>query len=130
MTNDPLNNLGASIARQTAALEKMTLNDPKVNPAKWTYERLVEYIRKFEEDLDEAHEIGARLVSFGNTITFHINDIGYYNPNIITFYGSNENGESMKLIQNETQLSVLLVALKKREDKPKRIGFKLKHEME
>lgn len=134
MNNDFANELGSSIARrmneQAAAMEEMLLNDPKANPAKWVYERLVEYIRKFEENLDEAHEIGARLVSFGNTVTFHINGIGYHNPSIITFYGSNENGEGMQLIQNVTQLSVLLVALKKREDKPKRIGFKLKHEME
>lgn len=43
-----------------------------VNPAAWTYERLGNYIRDFEADLDNEHEIGARLVSFGQSVVFHI----------------------------------------------------------
>jgi hypothetical protein len=75
------------------------------NPARWTYERLGEYIKKFESELDEEHEIGVRLVSFGQTIVFHVEDIGYYGPDIITFYGNNEKGEKLQLIQNLSQLS-------------------------
>jgi hypothetical protein len=93
------------------------------NPARWTYERLGEYIKDFESELDEEHEIGVRLVSFGQTISFHVQNIGYYGPDIITFYGTNENGEKLQLIQNLSQLSFLLIAVKKLQDKPKRIGF-------
>lgn len=93
------------------------------NPARWTYERLGEYIKKFESELDEEHEIGVRLVSFGQTIVFHVEDIGYYGPDIITFYGNNEKGEKLQLIQNLSQLSFLLIAVKKLQDKPRRIGF-------
>ncbi|MEI7817972.1 MAG: DUF6173 family protein, partial [Desulfuromonadales bacterium] len=98
------------------------------NPAKWTHKRLATYIQDFESNLDNEHEIGARLVSFGSAITFHIQDIGYYGPDIITFDGLNDAGETVKLIQNISQLSVLLVAMKKLEEKPRRIGFKLTEE--
>lgn len=99
------------------------LPDSATNPAKWTHKRLGEYIRDFEKDLDDEHEIGARLVSFGQALTFHIENVGYYGPDIISFDGINSNGERVQLIQNISQLSVLLIAMKKLQEKPKRIGF-------
>ncbi len=100
-----------------------TLNKHALNPAEWTYERLGMYIQSFEADLDDEHEIGARLVSFGQEITFHIANIGYHGPDIISFNGLNSNGEKVQLIQHYSQLSVLLVAMKKQQEKPRRIGF-------
>jgi hypothetical protein len=97
--------------------------DRKENPAKWTFKVLTEYIKNFEANLDQEHEIGAHLVSFGREIIFHIRDVGYCSPNIITFYGVNENGENVQLIQNYTQLNVLAIVVKKIEEKPRRIGF-------
>ncbi|WP_407161514.1 DUF6173 family protein [Aeromonas caviae] len=44
------------------------------------HRRLIEWINDFHRSLDEEHEVGARLVSFGQTVTFHIDDIGYWNP--------------------------------------------------
>ncbi|MFB5143009.1 DUF6173 family protein [Vibrio diabolicus] len=102
-------------------LTERSLNE--VNPAAWTYERLGEYIKDFEADLDSDHEIGARLVSFGQAVTFHIQDVGYYGPDIISFTGLDSNGKKVQLIQHMSQLSVLLVAMNKLEDEPKRIGF-------
>lgn len=93
------------------------------NSAEWTYERLGNYIKDFEERLDDEHEIGARLVSFGGVVTFHIQNVGYWGPDIISFYGKNDKGEDVQLIQHISQLSVLLVAMQKLEEKPKRIGF-------
>ena len=95
----------------------------RLNPAKWAYDRLAEYIKDFEKGLDEDHEIGARLVSFGSVLTFHIQDMGYYGPDIITFYGQDDKGQDVQLIQNITQLNVLLIAMKKLQDKPRRLGF-------
>jgi len=97
------------------------------NPAEWTYKRIIEYIIDFESNLDDEHEIGARLVSFGSELTFHIQDMGFYGPDIITFYGINNQGEEVQLIQNISQLSVLLVTMKKIGEKPKRIGFILQN---
>lgn len=93
------------------------------NPAKWTYERLMAYIKAFENDLDEDHEIGTCLVSFGSSMIFHFNFIGYYGPDIISFEGFDSKGQAVQLIQNISQLNVLLVAVKKQSEKPVRIGF-------
>jgi hypothetical protein len=89
--------------------------------------RLVAYVREFEANLDHGHEIGARMVSFGATVQFHIVDMGYWNPDIITFEGLDDSGHRMKLIQNVSQLNVLLVSMPKREEHEtaQRIGFVL-----
>ncbi len=89
--------------------------------------RLVSYIREFEANLDHDHELGARMVSFGQAVQFHIVDMGYWNPDIVTFDGLDEAGHRMKLIQNVSQLNVLLIAMPKREEnvEPRRIGFVL-----
>jgi hypothetical protein len=99
--------------------------DPTANPARWMYERLKKYIKEFEAGLDEDHEVGARLVSFGHALTFHVMDMGYHGPDIITFYGKNDSGEDVQLIQHTSQLSVLLVAVNKQSAQPRRIGFVL-----
>lgn len=89
------------------------------------YRRLIEWINDFHRSLDDEHEVGARLVNFGQTVTFHIDNIGYWNPSLISFQGKNENGDPVELIQHVSQISVLLVALKREYlDQPKRpIGF-------
>jgi hypothetical protein len=94
-----------------------------VNPAEWMFQRLKKYIQEFEAHLDDDHEIGAHLVSFGHDLTFHIQDMGYHGPDIVTFYGKNERGEDVQLIQHTSQLNVLLVAVRKQQEKPRRIGF-------
>jgi len=80
-------------------------------------------LKQFETRLDQEHEIGARLVSFGANLTFHIQDMGYYGPDMIVFYGKNDSGEPVQLIQHVSQLSVLLVAVRKQQPQPRRIGF-------
>lgn len=100
---------------------------PAGRAAEAMFNRIVAYIREFEANLDKEHEIGARMVSFGDTVQFHIVDMGYWNPDIVTFDGLDEAGRRMKLIQNVSQLNVLLVAMPKRveHDEPRRIGFVL-----
>jgi hypothetical protein len=110
----------ANFASPTAFLRDITR---PISLAESTYNRLGAYIKRFESNLDPDHEIGARLVSFGNTIQFHIESVGYRGPDIISFEGVNEQGERVQLIQNISQLSVLLVAMKKAGEKARRIGF-------
>ena len=95
--------------------------------AEGVFYRLAAYIREFEANLDRDHEVGARMVSFGATVQFHIVDMGYWNPDIITFEGLDDAGHRMKLIQNVSQLNVLLVSMPKREEHEtaQRIGFLL-----
>ena len=49
---------------------------------------------------------------------------------IITFYGRGQDGNSVELLQHISQLSVLLVALKKVHEEPRRIGFELMKSVE
>jgi hypothetical protein len=98
-------------------------NDHSLNPSKWMYERLQSQIKDFEQELDEEHEIGMRLVSFGPSLLFHIEHLGYHGPDMIIFYGKNEHGENVQLLQHTSQLNVLLVAAKKLGKEPRRIGF-------
>jgi hypothetical protein len=102
----------------------------QTNPARWTYQKLVECINSLEQSFDDEHEIGARLVSFGSSVTFHLQDMNYYDPNIINFYGKNERGEELQLIQHVSQLSVMLITLKKQIEVPVRIGFNLLRALE
>jgi hypothetical protein len=93
------------------------------NPVIGVFKSLGEYVRAFEAELDDDHEVGARLVSFGNAIQIHVQSIGFTAPFLITFSGVTEKGDSVRLIQHVSQLSFLLVSLKKMSDKPYRIGF-------
>ena len=91
------------------------------------HKRLTTWITDFDESLDDAHEVGIRLVTFGQAITFHLEALGYWNPYLISFAGSTEDGNPVELIQHVNQISVLLMKLPRKDlTKPKRkIGFPL-----
>jgi len=108
-----------------ATVAPAVLSGSSLNPAKWAHERIVRSINRFEEDLDDQHEVGARLVTFGPAILIQVEDVGYWGPDIVIFYGIDEGGQKVQLLQHVSQLSVLLVAVKKAHDKPRRIGFQL-----
>ncbi len=100
------------------------------NLANEFYERLVEYIYDFEQELNDEEEVGARLVSFGESVLIHVERIGYYNPSLISFYGTNEHGKPLQLIQHVTQISFLLTALPRKNKERPRVGYKMKQELE
>lgn len=87
--------------------------------------RLINWVNDFHKSLDDEFEVGVRLVSFGQTVTFHIEDIGYWNPSLISFVGKTEEGEPVKLIQHVTQISILLMKMKRKnsQQEKKPIGF-------
>ena len=87
--------------------------------------RLVQWINDFHRSLDEDYEAGACLTTFGQSVTFHIANISYWNPALILFKGFTEEGNPVELIQHISQISILLVKLKrKKPEEPKRpIGF-------
>lgn len=97
----------------------------EANLASEFYERLVKWISKFDESLDNEYEVGVRLVNFGQTIIFHLKDIDYWNPSLLIFRGTTESGEPVELIQNTSQISILLMKLPRKEPElPKNpIGF-------
>lgn len=101
-------------------------NDSRISEmAEGYYNRLVEMINEFDNELDNDHEVGMRLVNFGQTIQFHVVDLGFYNPGLIIFYGKQETGESIQLMQHISQISFLLMAVKRLNpaEPKKRIGF-------
>ncbi len=89
------------------------------------HSRLCEYIKDFDDSLDQEHEVGIRLVNFGQTIQFVVANIGYYNPKLISFYGVMDDGSKVQLVQHVNQISFLLLSVKRKNpDQPKcPIGF-------
>ncbi|QQE76541.1 hypothetical protein KDJ56_07730 [Brevibacillus composti] len=93
-------------------------------------QRLITMINEFDRNLDEEHQVAMRLVSFGQSITFHVTHLGYCDPSLIRFYGTLENGSLVELIQHVSQISFLLMAVKRVNPiEPKKpIGFLSKSE--
>jgi hypothetical protein len=83
---------------------------PDPNLASEFYHRLASWIGRFEEGLDEEHEVGVRLVSFGQAVQFSLLSMSYHNPSLIGFSGRTDDGTPVELVQHVSQISVLLVA--------------------
>jgi hypothetical protein len=83
------------------------------NLASEFHDRIAAQIEAFDKELDQEHEVGMRLVSFGQSITFHVEEIGFHNPSLLMFRGRTEAGDPVCLIQHVTQISFLLLALKR-----------------
>lgn len=101
------------------------------SPAEWAYERLILYIKNFEEQLDNEHEVAMGFAG-GDAGVLRIEGMGYFDPDIVTFYGSDPAGAKNQLVQHVSQLNVLLRALPKKvqTEAPRRIGFRLVQDLE
>ncbi|MFX0542130.1 DUF6173 family protein [Roseovarius sp. S4756] len=99
--------------------------------AEWAYERLILYIQNFEKTLDNEHEVAMGFVG-GDAGVLKIEGMGYFDPDIVTFYGSDAAGGKTQLVQHVSQLSVILRALPKprAQAEPERIGFRLAADLE
>jgi hypothetical protein len=104
----------------------------KNNPAEWMFDRLIRLISDFEKSLSDQEEIGGRLTGAPGEGSFHIDDIGFWGPDLIMFYGKNKDGRPIRLIQHYNQLSVLLTSVpkKKEQEPPRRIGFAIHRRIE
>lgn len=89
------------------------------------------YIKKFEETLDNDHEVGMGFAG-GDACVIKIEGLGYFDPDIVTYFGTNGAGAKTQLIQHVSQLNVMLTASPKQIDQaePTRIGFRLAQELE
>ena len=101
------------------------------SPARWAYERLILYIQNFEDQLDATQEVAMGFAG-GDAGVLKIEGMGYFDPDIITFYGSDSMGIKTQLVQHVSQLSVMLRALPKTDEAapPTRIGFRLAADLE
>jgi len=96
------------------------------NPAEWAFVRLSKMIQEFESNLDKNDEVGARIVGLPGDGTMQVEDVGFWGPDFIMFFGRNSNGKPVRLIQHYTQISVVLNAMPKPEEREaRRIGFQL-----
>lgn len=89
------------------------------------YERIIKTVEEFEEEIGDDEQASVVISSFANNPIL-INDIGYWNPDIIIFYGNLVNdGSSVQVLQHTSQLNLCLIASKRpHPEKPRRkIGF-------
>ena len=112
-------------AEQSPLPAAMSAKKPEQkSPAEWAYERIILYIQKFEEGLDSDHEVAMGFAG-GDVGTIHIQGVGFFAPDLITFYGADQSGARTQLVQHVSQLSVMFKAATKIADEPNRIGFHL-----
>lgn len=112
----------------------MDLQDPEesgpnsaIGAAQSAHLRIIEYIRQFESQLDADQEIAMGFAASEGGV-LKIEGLGCYDPDLITFYGRDENGMKTQLIQHVAQISVILRAVPKQtaqDAPPRRIGFHL-----
>lgn len=96
------------------------------SPAEWAYERLILYIQTFEESLDDRHEVAMGFAG-GEAGVLRIEGLGFFAPDLLSFYGTDADGARTQLVQHVSQLNVLLRAMPKEpaRKEPNRIGFRL-----
>ncbi len=103
------------------------------SPAEWAYERLILYIKNFEDTLDNNHEVALGMTG-GDAGVLRIEGLGFFDPDIVTFYGTDPTGVKTQLIQHVSQLNVLLRAMPRQSEEPEveanRIGFRLAQDLE
>ncbi len=98
----------------------------KKSQAQWAYERVIIYLKNFEVQLDNEHEAAIGFAG-GDAGVLKIEGMGYYHPDIVTFYRTDPAGDRTRLVQHVTQLNVILRAVPKDVEKaePNRIDFRV-----
>ena len=121
---DPAAPLSAEQQPLPDALQRRPLAEK--SPAEWAYERIILYIRNFESQLDAQQEIAMGFAG-SEAGVLKIEGLGFFEPDLLTFYGRDDDGMKTQLIQHVSQLSVMLRAVPKAapEAPPTRIGFRL-----
>ena len=101
------------------------------SPAEWAYERLILYIQNFEQQLDNEHEVAMGFTG-GDAGVLRIEGMGFFDPDMVTFSGTDSGGAKTQLVQHVSQLNVMLRALPKQVEtlEPTRIGFRLARDLE
>jgi predicted DNA-binding transcriptional regulator YafY len=99
----------------------------QANYASQFYEHLANLIIDFDSKLDNEHEVGVRLVNFGQTVVFSLEDMRYCDPSLISFIGRTQEGQPVELIQHVNQISILLMKLPRQypAEPKKPIGFRV-----
>lgn len=99
--------------------------------AEWAYQRVVLYLKAFEETLDAGQEAAMGFTG-GAAGVLRIEGIGFSAPDLVTFTGRDGQGQKCQQLLHVSQLNVMLRAVLKPEDQPEaaRIGFRLARALE
>ena len=97
------------------------------DPAAWMHQRLVHQVMEFEKNLGPEHEVGGRFVEGPGSEPLHLSNVASWGPDMILFMGEFPDGRKWELVQHYSQVSMLLVAVRKINagEEPRRIGFEL-----
>lgn len=87
--------------------------------------RLRENVLGFQKELAGDEELGACLASFGKQVLIRVTYIGFHNPDLVIIQGETDpDGHRVELLQHQSQVQLLLVAIKiKQGTEARRIGF-------
>lgn len=94
--------------------------------AKLLYHQILDY----QDNLPETNDVALKVVQFNQSTTIIVDDIGYIGYNLVCFYGKDNSGKPLELIQHIHQLNFLLTVCPKPVPyEPKRkIGFRSQEE--
>ena len=94
---------------QYRAVSKSIEEARDAHTSKGVFERLKTQVEQFQAGLDQSHEVGVLLASFGQQSVLSIDRIGFVYPSLITFDGVDEEGQSVRLVQHIGQLNFLMI---------------------
>ena len=116
-----------SLLEMSEELSRTTANSPRNNPARWEYDRLVDFIKEFEATLNDDQEIGLQVFPHSGATGYYVREIECWSPYIIAFHCFTQDGRRATLIQHHSQLNFLLTVLPKHDPQlpAKRIGFRV-----
>lgn len=106
-------------------MRSLVVENIEANYASEFHQQLQKWISDFDASLDNEHQVGVRIVSFGPNVTIRLKSFGFSNPSLVIFSGWLETGEPVELIQHVTQISVLVIKMRRIDpSEPKKpIGF-------
>jgi hypothetical protein len=113
------------VVEAKAGVPATTQEQKPYDPAAWMHQRLVNQIMEFEKNLGPDHEVGGRFVEGPSGEPLHLSNVASWGPDMILFLGEFPDGRKWELIQHYSQVSLLLVAVRKMNEAPRRIGFEL-----
>ncbi|WP_373355471.1 hypothetical protein [Pseudoroseicyclus sp. CXY001] len=118
-------------ARSATLPEGLRQAQPAKSPARWAYERVALYIRNFEAGLEAGEEVALAFTG-SETGVIRIEGMGYFDPDILSFYGRDPSGAKTQIVQHVSRISVLLRAVRRdtAAPSPERIGFRLVADIE
>lgn len=88
--------------------------------SEYAFDALVEEMSRFQSALADDVEVG--IITNGAGQVIHVRQIRMRGQ-VVVFDGTDSDGRDARLIQHYTQVNVHMVAAKKLEAKPYRIGF-------